>query len=436
MLEINKNYFIDIGQLKVGIFVHLDLGWIDHPFKTSNFKISNIKQIETIQKLGLKRLRYDPKRSDCEPLPIMEVQDQKTITSPKLIEEDCASALSQLSESTSTIQNRRVQRLQQMHLAMEDCEQKFVLAGNTAKLVMKELLQSPQQAKEHANQLVNDMVDSAISESEIAVFAVCGNRSDERSHVHALNVMVLSLMMARTLNMTEEEARLLGTAALFHDIGKSGLPLEILSKKETLSEGERRIYEHHSELGAEITKKAGLADRVTQIILQHHEYADGTGYPKKLKLSQIDPLASLLLMTNHYDYLCNPHDIRHSKTSYEALAHMFAHERSKFDDTLLKQLIKTLGVYPPGSVVQLSNGLYGIVVSVNPTNPLRPVVTVYDKEIDRNAPLIISLRESTELSISVCIRPNQLPDDAMDYLNPHKRINYYWSNPLNFEHSS
>lgn len=433
MLESNKNYYIDVDQLTIGIYVHLDLGWMDHPFKTSNFKISSVDQIATIKKMGLKRLRYDPKRSDSAPPPLPEkVSDEDTVKQTN-ITPPVTNPIIEPQEPTQTPQEKLIQRLQQMHQTMDECEKKFISAGNTAQMAMKNIVHHPKQAVEQAEQLINEMVDSALNESEIAVIAVSGNRSDERNHVHSLNVMVLALMMARTLNMTEEDARLLGTAALFHDVGKAELPTEILLKKEPLSNADQMIYERHSQIGAEIAKKAGLSDRIANIIMQHHEYADGTGYPKRLKIGQIDPLASLLLMINHYDYLCNPHDIAHSKTPYESLAHMFARERAKFDDALLKQLIKTLGVYPPGSIVQLSNGLYGIVVSVNPLNPLRPVVMLYDKEMDRNSPLIVSLRENTELSISVCIRPNQLPKDALAYLSPRKRINYYWGNKIDSE---
>ena len=68
-MRTNAPNFIDVSQLRIGLYVHLDLGWMDHPFTLSNFKLNDEKQIDTIQKIGLKKLRYDPKRSDCEPLP-------------------------------------------------------------------------------------------------------------------------------------------------------------------------------------------------------------------------------------------------------------------------------------------------------------------------------------------------------------------------------
>ena len=427
-----KPSFTDVSQLCVGLYVHLDLGWMDHPFPTSNFKIKDAEQIANIQKIGMKRIRYAPERSDCEPLSPVE---EKPIVESTTHRPDISIASDKLVETkASTIeatQEKRVERLHQMHQAMEVCEKKFIDAGNTTKQVLKDLLLQPKQSIAQAEHMMNDMVNSALGESEMAINAINGARSDDTNYVHSLNVTVLALMMARSLNMSEEESRQLGMACLFHDIGKSELSDKITLKKEPLTTSEQLYYEQHSELGARIAKEAGMPNAVVNIIMQHHEYADGTGYPKRLKAEQTHPLARLLAIINAYDNLCNPQNIALAKTPYEALAHMFANQRSKFDDVLLNHLIKSLGVYPPGSIVQLSNGLYGVVVAANPPTPLRPVVMLYDAHhVNKHKPLIVSLREDKSLNINLCVRPNQLPKDALNYLNPRKRISYFFDADL------
>lgn len=417
-MQNKKSHFTDVSQLCVGLFVHLDLGWMDHPFAISNFKIKNDEQIAKIQGIGLKRIRYDPERSDCEPLspiinnPIegnLSNKPENIVASGKLVETK--------TDSMEASQEKRVRRLLQMHQTMDECEKKFIDAGNTAKQVLKNLLLQPEQSVDQAEHLVNDLVNSALGENEIAINAVNGSHSNDAHYVHSLNVTVLALMMARSLSMSENESRQLGMACLFHDIGKSEL--------------EHSDQEQHCELGASLAKKMGMPDTVVIIILQHHEYADGTGYPKRLKAEQTHPLARLLAIINAYDNLCNPKDMALAKTPYEALAHMFANQRSKFDSLLLNHLIKSLGVYPPGSIVQLSNGLYGAVVAANPSTPLRPVVMLYDaNHASQHPPLIINLREDRDLSISICIKPSQLPKDALDYLNPRSRINYFLNTDL------
>jgi putative nucleotidyltransferase with HDIG domain len=424
-----QNHFIDINQLRIGLYVHLDLGWMDHPFTTSNFKIKDDGQVDKIKKTGLKRLRYDPSRSDCEPLPVAdEAKSVVEVAKPKEVPTiDASVQQEQMNIASPAVskQEQRINRLLQLHKAMDESEKRFLSAGNTARQSLKNIVAQPKQAIEAAELLVNEMVDSALGESEIAVLAVNGNRSNDSNYVHSLNVTVLALMMARSLDMTEEDARLLGVAALFHDVGKIEVSDKILLKKEPLTQSEQANYELHAEIGGRIAKQAGMSDRIATIITQHHECADSTGYPKHLKSELTDRLSSLLAVTNGYDNLCNPTNVQLAKTPYEALAYMFAHQRSKYDDTYLKHLIKSLGIYPPGSIVQLSNGLYGVVVAVNPTHPLRPVIMMHDTQAAKHPPPIVNLQEETNISISICLRPNQLPEDALEYLNPRKRISYF-----------
>ena len=134
------------------------------------------------------------------------------------------------------------------------------------------------------------------------------------------------------------------------------------------------MYQAHTVIGAQLALDAGLSERTAEIILSHHELVDGSGYPKQLKGDNIDLLARIVCLVNTYDNLCNPIDINQAQTPYEALAHLFAHQRHQYDEVILKRMIKTLGIYPPGSMVQLSTGMYANVISGNVSHPLRPFV--------------------------------------------------------------
>lgn len=434
-MQNNMNEYIDVGQLRVGLYVHLDLGWMDHPFGMSNFKLKDEDQISKIKKIGLKKLRYDPKRSDCEPLPIPRVNlntgnvsDVNLQADPVLLTDNNVqngSAANDPNGTASELQQQRLERLRQLNRALDESEKSFIAAGNTARTALKNMLTQPKQSITEAESLVNAMVDCALNQNEIAIQAINGSRSNDSNYVHSLNVTVLTLMMARSLSISEADSRELAMAALFHDIGKMEIPDKILLKKDTLTKSEQSYYEQHSELGARMAKQSGLSDRVARIILQHHECADSTGYPKHLKAEQTDPLARLVAMINGYDNLCNPGNGTAGRTPYEALAHMFANQRSKYDEVLLKHLIKSLGVYPPGSIVQLSNGLHGVVIAVNPGKPLRPYVMLHDALAQRHPPPILDLREEPSINITICMKPSQLPEDALNYLNPRKRISYF-----------
>jgi len=420
-MEVNKASFIDVDQLCVGLYVHLDLGWMDHPFTLSNFKVKDAEQIAKIKTTGLKRLRYDPNRSDCEPAVLSSAVGTVALASTleaKLIE--IPAAQNEADKIAS-----KAERLKYLHYVIDENEKKFVIASNITRQVTRNILTSPRDSIEQAELIVNAMVDTALTEGDIAIHALNGNRSSDSNYQHSLNVTVLALMMAKSIEMTSEDVRLLGMAAIFHDIGKAEISDKILMKKDPLTKFEQLNFEQHSDIGAQMAKDVGLPSRIAQVILQHHECVDGSGYPNHLKAAQIDPIARLITIVNTYDNLCNPNNPVLARTPYEALAHMYAHQRSKLDESLLKRLIKSLGIYPPGSIVQLSTGINAIVISVNPNKPLRPFVMLHEPLAKRHEPLILDLREEPSTNISLCLRPNQLPPDVLEYLNPRKRISYF-----------
>jgi HD-GYP domain-containing protein (c-di-GMP phosphodiesterase class II) len=217
-------------------------------------------------------------------------------------------------------------------------------------------------------------------------------------------------------------------AALFHDIGKTEVPSSVLMNVDSLNKAESALLHQHAEYGANLINKVKTsgADRIAKLIAQHHEYADGSGYPAGLKGTEIDYLAGILSLANSYEHLCNPRNIGNAMTPYSALAHLFSTERKKHDSSLLNVFIKMLGIYPPGSVVMLNDGSYGIVVSVNPQLLLRPVVMVYDKRRERDTPNILDLSVDEDAAINQCIHASQLPADVAEYLQCRPKLSYYF----------
>ncbi len=419
MSDSHQQFFIHPRRLRVGIYVHLDLSWMQHPFPLGSFKIKDETQISTIKSLGLEQVRYDPLRSDCEPLPESgEVpepapEQAQVITSMPVIE-------------PVEVDQRKV-HAEQINYAIRECEKHFVKATNFARQAIQNISTNPQQAVMEAELLIGEMVKSILNESGMVIQAMDGSRLGDDSYCHPLNTVVLGIMVAKAMGMSEEEARCLGMASLFHDVGKHEVPDSILMNSGELSRTEQSFLQQHSEFGADIVRKAGLPERVVQIIFQHHELADGTGYPKGLTAAGMDPLARILSIVNIYDNLCNPVNVADAMTPYSALSNMFSNNRKRYDNAILNTFIKALGVYPPGSIVLLNDGVYGIVMSVNPQKLLKPVVMLHDRRIERDMPDILDLGEEPDTTISKCLHANQLPKDVADYLQCRQRLSYYFS---------
>ena len=164
-----------------------------------------------------------------------------------------------------------------------------------------------------------------------------------------------------------------------------------------------------------------------EVIANHHELMDGSGYPQRLKGNALSVATRIVTVANVYDNLCNPVDLRTALTPHEALSVMYAHKRGQFDPAVMATMVKSLGVYPPGTIVKLSNEVIGLVMNVNIGKPLRPCVLVYDSEIPKESAIILDLSdEAKDINISGSIRPGLLPRTIFEYLNPRKHVNYYF----------
>jgi putative nucleotidyltransferase with HDIG domain len=419
-MAIEKENTISVDQLQVGIYVHLDVGWIHHPFSFNNFKIRDESQLKEIRQLGLTHVRWDPARSDMKPL---ANTGEQTIATPEVT----PSAVESAEDSAMMADKRqRIQRLTEHRDKLARVELAFVNAAQVVRGINKRIYSQPEQTVQETGQLIEQMVQSLLAAPELAIQAMAERPGNDDTYFHSLNVSVLSMTLARELKLPPEIVQMIGVGAIFHDIGLNEIPAKILHNPAPLSKAEREFRELHCQYGHDLGKKVGLPPAVLKIIHQHHEHYDGSGYPRKLKGEAIDPLARLLALVNAYDNLCNPTNIAQALTPHEALSFMFAQQRQRFDPRFLQAFIRFMGVYPPGTVVSLSNEALGLVIKVNSSRPLRPTVVVYDAGIPKNEAIILDLEDEPDINISRAIKPAQLPTIVFEYLNPRRRVSYYF----------
>jgi putative nucleotidyltransferase with HDIG domain len=390
---------------------------MSHSFTFNNFLIKDEDQIKKIRELKLKQIRYDPLRSKRQPLALTTEPASTTPAPPSAPKPAPAVAQAPATTAAKPERNKlklRANRLIQLNKLIADSKKNFTEDALLTREATRNFVHNPEACRAKAETIVNGLVDSVITESDVVLHAVSSNKADPEVYVHALNVTVLALMLAKTIDMSEQDARELGLAALFHDLGKT----EEYRTKVTLDQ--------HCENGARMANEAGLPERVVNIILQHHECVDGSGTPRHLKADQIDPLARLLAIVNVYDNLCNPNSTAQAMSPYEALAHMYNVDPKKYDAQLLQYFIRSLGVYPPGSIVQLSNGVYGVIMTANPKTPMLPFVMIYAPNVPRKTLVVIDLSEEDGLTIKKCLKPKDLPQEVYDYFSPRNRVYYYY----------
>jgi putative nucleotidyltransferase with HDIG domain len=409
---------IDVEELRVGMYIHLDVGWMSHPFPLSSFRIHDAEQISTIRGLGLKRLRWSPERSAAPPTVPAEL--------PATLAESPASVAPPPAETPEQAERReRREALSAQRAALALCERQYAEAGRTWRRVTDLVCAEPARARVLAEQLSRTLVSKMLGQHELCV-RLLTITAGERATAHALNVGVVSLLMGRLFGLTEAELLDLGTGSLLHDIGKIELPDRVRHLDEDFTSAEIALYRDHVSHGVSHGRKMGLEPGALLVIAQHHEQADGSGFPQRLNVDRMTAAARIVSLVNRYDNLCNPALPARAVTPHEALSMMFAQGKHKFDATMLSAFIRMMGVYPPGSIVQLTDDRYAQVVMVNSTRPLKPRVLVHDPKVPRDEALVLDLEALPGLGIRRSLRASQLPPASHDYLAPRHRVSYFF----------
>jgi HD-GYP domain-containing protein (c-di-GMP phosphodiesterase class II) len=406
---------IQASALRIGMFVHLNVGWMSHPFPLSSFKLTSSEQIETIRSLGLARVTWSPERSDVEQ-PVVE-------TSVAVVQDSLAA----VEETPKPLDARQLARLAlsaQMEAAQR-CERQFTEACRDLRRINDKVMADPAQTNSDARQLAQALLDKMLIEGEPCL-RVLGEMASDRHAAHSLNVTVVSLMLGRQLEVPVPVLMELGVGALMHDVGKIALPDRVRLAREDFNSGEAALYRDHVAQGLILGRRMGLSADAQLVIAQHHELADGSGFPSALMLPRMSLPARIVALVNRYDNLCNAASPAQSITPHEALSRLFAQCRSKFDETLLSGFIKMMGIYPPGSVVQLSDDRFAMVMTVNAVHPLKPRVLVYDAAVAPEDAIHLDLEKAPQLGIRRSLKPVQLPTRAVDYLKPRQRISYFF----------
>jgi len=414
---IDSDEYILPSQLCIGLHVHLDLGWTEHPFTFSSFKIRSLEQVSTLQGLGLERIRYTPAKSDARPLdePAAEPGPASAPAAGPGPDDPAFQA-----------KRARIARLAEQRSRIAACEKAFMSSVNAVKAITANLYARPEQAREDALALVKVIADSMLTDADVAVNLMKDKIGGEETYLHSLNVTMLCMMLAKELKAPREAIRVLGMGALMHDIGKSEIPSRIQRATTALTRHELALLQQHVAYGVKLGKHLGLSQEVLTIIGQHHERADGSGYPAGLSGNGISMLARILAVVNVFDNLCNPPNPFAARTPHEALSAMYGQQRAHFELLPLNTFIRCMGVYPPGTIVVLSNEATATVVSVNSARPMKPTVLVYDKAVPREQAILVELEREPEVSIVRTLRPHQLPDDVRDYLSPRTRLTFYF----------
>jgi putative nucleotidyltransferase with HDIG domain len=407
---------VAIADLKLGMFIHLDLGWMSHPFPLSSFRLTSAEQIATLRTLGLSHVRWSPEKS-------VLIDTEAEGRAAREAAEAAARAAGPSAEQLAAIARR--QALGAQRQAEKLAERQYAEAAKAWRDAAERVATQPVSSREDTEALTRALLDKLLVDGDLCIRLLAGGAAD-RSTAHALNVTVIALLMARAVGLSEAELTDLGTGALLHDVGKLDLPARVRHLDEGFTTAEANAYRQHVAAGVAHGKRMGLSPGALAVLAQHHEHADGTGFPLKLVADRCTMASRIVSIVNRYDNLCNPLQPARALTPHEAVSMLFAQYRQRFDATLLNAFIRMMGVYPAGSCVQLTDERWALVVGVNSSRPLKPRVLLHDPKVPRDEALHLNLEDTPDLGIRRSVPISKLPEGALAYLAPRPRVAYFF----------
>ena len=403
---------IAVEELRVGMFIHLDGGWLSHPFPLSSFRIASSEQIQTLRGLGLAQVRWSPEKSELPPSP----------------EEIAAAQAAALQASSSQAEERaeqqRREQLAAQREATQRCERQHAEAARAWRDATDAVGAQPREAGRTTEALTRAMLSKMLVNQDIGIRLIAGG--GDRAAAHALNTSIVAMLIGRSMGLAEQELVDLGSGALMHDVGKLDVPDRFRHQEEGFSSNELSAYRDHVAKGVTLGQRMGLAAGSLMVLAQHHEQADGSGFPLRLAGERISMAARIVAIVNRYDNLCNPQSRVIPLTPHEAVSVLFAQGRNRFDAAVLNAFIRMMGVYPAGSLVQLTDDRFAMVVGVNANRPLKPRVLVHDPHLPRSEALMLDLEQQPDLGIRRSLVAAKLPSPVLDYLDPRPRVSYYF----------
>ena len=362
---------IHVSGLKIGMdVIELDRPWLETPFVLQGFTIESLDQIETISQY-------------CEYVYIDEKNDQWLAA-----------------EERATLQPRGGNR---HYEPLTTNRQEFRAARsihNSGRRLTRSFMEDVRLGRaidiQAVEETVSETVSSVIRNANAMLWLSRIRNADEYTSEHSLNVALLAINFGRHLGFGVDELNKLGLCAMLHDVGKMRTPTEILNKPGALSADEFLIMQAHPTHGRDILMAhKDIYHGAIDVAYSHHETLDGSGYPRKIKSTGLSDFTRIVTICDVYDAITSDRVYKAGQSSHRALKILYNGRGERYDERLVTEFIECIGLYPPGTLVELHSGDIGIVISTNYRNRHLPKVLMV-LDTDKNPAQETVLNLATE----------------------------------------
>ena len=364
---------IRVDQVRIGMHVHELCGaWIDHPFWKARFVLRESADLQKLQGSAVRECVIDVAKgidvatveADAVAAPSRPAL-RMPAASPPVAATVAAPAAPPTASTSFAEESRRAAVL------VSKSREAVVSLFNEAR--MGRALDT-----RGCVDLVNEVAASVWRNPGAMVSLTRLKAHDDYTYMHSVAVCALMVALARQLGLAEAEAREAGLAGLLHDMGKAAMPLDILNKPGKLTEAEFTVMRSHPLRGVELLRTSDGAPTVAlDVCLHHHERPDGKGYPHGLAGDAIGPYARMGAVCDVYDAITSNRPYKKGWDPAESIARMASWRHGQFDEAMFQAFVKSLGIYPTGSLVRMQSGRLAVVIEQHEGSMVTPKVRVF-----------------------------------------------------------
>ena len=359
---------VNVAYLKSGMYVsNLDRPWLDTPFMLEGFLIDNDDDLSTLSQYCT-FVYIDPERGIGAAQYVDDGTHLKTNTYLERFLQDNKKKVNY--ENTISVK----EELPAAQFALED-------ASNQVANIMEQVKEGKNLDINAVRGIVEPILDSIIRNSEAYMWLSMMQKKSSYTYSHSVDNCALAIAFGRYMGLPKKDLKTLAIGLLMMDMGNIRIPEAILNKKEKLTEAEYRIVKKHVLHSVELLKTTeGMNEDVINIAMTHHERFDGSGYPNALVGTHIPVYGRMAAIIDCYDAMTSNRPFSSAKSPYTALQNIYNWRGTAFQPELVEQFLQCMGVYPTGSLVEMTNGEVGIVLSQNKTQRMRPKVMLILEE--------------------------------------------------------
>ena len=354
---------IPVGLLRPGMYVQdVNCSWMDHPFVTNHFLVKDEKRVKEIRALGVRELYIDTGKGldAADATPQDEVRREIDASMARIASEPQA-------EPERVALEREIDHARHLH-----GEASRVVQG-----MLRDIRLGRQIEMEQVEPLVEKMVDSIFRNQDALLPLLRLKNHDDYTFKHSVSVCALLVSFARGLGLERAIIKEIAIGGLLHDVGKAKVPDDILNKPAKLTEAEFAKMKNHVVQSILILHNTpGISQIALDVAGQHHERYDGTGYPNKLKGDEISLYGRMGAIVDVYDAITSNRVYHKGMSPTAALGRLMEWSKYHFDPELVRAYVKSIGIYPTGSLVRLVSGRMGVVKEQHADKMMQPRVLV------------------------------------------------------------